>query len=236
MIGAAKLIQATTVEEDFRQYAGINAQLTFRPRRFDEVNYNDIKKWIASQNVTPMSIHYPSFPGIDSTFVDNLKMLKECFGIMLFTVHPKFETLEECVSSLGKWEREIAELNVTLAYENMPGPLGKWNCYPANIARINLPFVKITLDVTHLPQELDEKEEFDSIAGKIEVIHLSNVRYGTARRDHLPFLEGQRDLVGFLRHIRCRGYKGQVVLEYTPKEAYRLREDIARAKEIMDGS
>ena len=48
------------------------------------------------------------------------------------------------------------DLGVILAYENMPGPKGSWNVNPKNLYLLDFPFTKITFDVTHLEEEMNE--------------------------------------------------------------------------------
>ncbi len=236
-VGAAKLIQASTCEDHLTFLEGMNVQLTFRPRRFYEVEHDVIKSWVDKLGINVLSIHYPSFRGIGDNFVENLSEMKEIYGTNLFTVHPKWDSLEEGVRALKEVEEEIAECDVVLAYENLPGPTGAWNCYPANVAAIEFPFTAVTYDINHLPADLDDKREMDNIMEITPIVHLSNVKYNNGRRkDHQPIdsSECDRDVMGFVEFLKKKDYNGQLIIEYMPVNSHKLREDVMKLERLVE--
>lgn len=234
-LAAAKRIQWDTKEQHLEPFEGFNVQLVFREKNFYSINHTNIKKWLEKYHIRPISIHYPTFKGLEKNFIGNLKFLKDNYGQNLFTTHPKFGSMEDLTTALRSKEDEILELGVTLAYENMPGPEGKWNCYPTNLHKLDFPFTRLTLDVTHLEESVNEIEEFNSVSDKVNVIHLSNVRYNNGKRDdHLPINDGDRNLNDFIIHLKKEDYKGQIILEYNPETANLLARDIQTVENLIN--
>ena len=233
-IGTAKLIQYNTDEKSLEYFRGLKVQLVFRPRGFYDINHEKIVSMINKFDIRPISIHYPSFRGMDDKFIDNLKMLRDTYEKTLFTWHPKFDSLEKTIEALAQNFNRISGLGVVLALENMPGPKDRWYCFPQNLS-LDFPFTRITYDITHLYSSMDEIDEISSILDRVSVVHLSNVKYNGRTSYHLPFSEGDRDLKRFLRHIKTRGYDGQIILEYLPRTSYKLRDDIKKVERIISG-
>lgn len=230
-IGTARLVWKNTTEESMSYFSGMNVQLVFRPRGFYEMKHDEIVGWIRKYEINPLSIHYPSFRGDDPRFLDNIKMLRDTYSQKLFTVHPRFESLDDAVIQFRRVEEGLDRLGVDISYENMPGPKGAWNVIPSNLLGIG---GSITFDITHLPRWVDDKEEFSEVASKVNVVHLSNVRYderGTIC-DHQRIEEGDRDLFGFVRYLKEIDYSGQVILEYLPRTTRFAKEDIAKLERL----
>jgi sugar phosphate isomerase/epimerase len=233
IVGAAKLIRHDTSEKDFELFSGLNTQLTFFPRGFYDVDHSNLKKIIDNMNVNPVSIHYPSFPGNDSNFVDNLKMLRDEYCLDLFVMHPKFEDYTSAMVYLRSKSEEISKLGVKLAYENMPGPKNSWVCDIFSLC-FGFPFTSLTYDVTHLAERMNEVAEIDGLLNRTDVVHLSNVNYGENKRhDHLRINEGSRDLVEFCKYLKGEEYSGQVILEYLPRKACFLKEDVKLVEDLV---
>jgi len=233
IIGAAKLIRHDTCEKDFEAFSGLNTQLTFFPRGFYDVDHSNLNKIIDKVDVNPVSIHYPSFPGEDVKFVDNLKMLRDEYCLDLFVMHPKFDSFSDAMAYLRSKSEEISKLGVKLAYENMPGPKNSWVCDIFSLC-FGFPFTSLTYDVTHLAERMDAVAEIDGLLSRTDVIHLSNVNYGDNKRhDHLRINEGARDLVGFCEYLKGEEYGGQVILEYLPRNSNFIREDIKLVEDLV---
>lgn len=230
--GMAALVQNDTNQKSLERICGMDVQLVFRPRGFAEVKHDKIMLWLEQFDITPISIHYPTFQGSDENFLDNLRMLRDAYGQRLFTVHPKFESYDDAVNYLRQKEEEISRTGIVLAYENMPGPKKRWNTYPANIAA--LPgFTSITYDVTHLHEYMDAVEEAGHCLPRTRIVHLSNVLYNNGRRkDHLPIDEGERNLEKFLKFLKHE-YEGQIIVEYSRLYRERMKEDVARVRKMV---
>ena len=75
IIGAAKSIRWDIKEEDLEPFSGLNFQPAFFSRDFYHIDHFALKNMFSKMDINPVSIHYPSFPGDDVHFIDNLKML-----------------------------------------------------------------------------------------------------------------------------------------------------------------
>ena len=233
-VAAAKIVRHNSDEESFEFFSGMKVQLVFGRRGFYEIDHKKTLSFLNKFDITPISIHYPSSFTVDDLFIDNIKMLRDAYHQTLFTLHPKFDSLDHAVSALRAKEKEISELGVILAYENMPGPKGAWCCYPQLVSSFGFPFTRLTFDTTHLEQRMDDVQEISALIDKTAIIHLSNVIYDNgARKTHLPFDKGERDLVRFLKFIKEQNYDGQTILEYAPTTASYVRDDVKQVEEML---
>jgi sugar phosphate isomerase/epimerase len=226
IVGAAKSIRWDTKEEDLEPFSGLNLQLAFFPRDFYHIDHSDLKIMLSKMDINPISIHYPSFPSDDVRFIDNLKMLKDSYGLDIFVVHPKFDKRSDAFDYLESKAEEISSLGVKLAYENIPYPKNSWvnDIFSLDFG---FPFTRLTYDITHLAEEMNEVAEVDGLLDKTSVVHLSNVKYGEVKKhDHLPIQEGDRDIARFCGYLQRQEYNGQVILEYSSKFNHFVKEDV----------
>ena len=155
-----------------------------------------------------------------------------------FTDRPYLEWLREGLASFQK------TTSVILAVENMPsyrkllGRLGvrlgapaiqearrkkAWRlvprflnppCHCLHRPENLLIFPRVVLDVTHLATgDYDPIRAFDVLGQRVVHVHLSNFD----GKEHRELRRGVVDIAGFLRHLKTRGYQGDVCLEIMPE-------------------
>jgi sugar phosphate isomerase/epimerase len=159
-------------------------------------------------------------------FLSIIEMIRNVYNVSLITIHPQKGDSIAAMAKLEEYGRSIEDLGVTLAYENFPSSVGKrkWVYLPREMhSRFNLPFLKLTFDTSHLDNPAECIEEFDVVADKVAVIHLSD---NDGKSQHQPLGTGNVPYKQFLRYLKDMDFSGPVVIEYMPEYEAELIADV----------
>jgi len=174
-------------------------------------------------------VHGPDTDAVHKDFEYVLAWIKGNFGCGTITLHPGKSEKNEIVNSLKESADVISKMGVILAYENMDYS-DRWFLHPWEINEIDLPFVKLTLDTSHVEPGTDLSQIVDSVFDKLSVVHLSN---RTGNEKHLPFRQGDHDITKLLHTLKMKNYKGFIVLDYQPKFKSYEEKDLKKVKEMF---
>ncbi len=192
------------------------------------MNHKHIKETCDSFNINIPTIHAPTVDVFHSDFLQVIKEIKRIYNVNLISIHPQKGDSILAMAKLEEYAESIENLDIILAYENFPSSAGKkkWIHLPTEMyLRFTLPFLKLTFDTSHLNSPKDCIEEFDAVADKVAVVHLSDTARG---KQHQPLGTGCIPYKRFVNHLKNMGFQGPVVIEYMPEYEDRLIEDVGR--------
>ena len=201
------------------------------PRRRDlyRVDNAELRKALSDRGIKVALVHGPDVDVFHEDFVPCLAWIRGNYGVDTATLHPARGDYTQAMSLFTEKQAEIARFGMDLAYENLDAN-GRWLSYPGQLAEAELPFLKETLDLSHLDDRTDLIALEERLFEGLRVVHVSNVRGG---EKHLPFREGSLHVDDFLRALKADGYKGSVVLEYAPEHRHKIQEDKERVMELL---
>jgi sugar phosphate isomerase/epimerase len=230
-IGTSLKIQKGISQKYIENFSGMNIQPFFRSKDFYKINHEELNQWFKKAKIKILSLHYPSR---EDNFIENLKILTGVYKNRLFTIHPSKIPYENYLDYLYDIDQQIKNIDVQLSIENMPFR-NDWRNQPDNLYKISkiFPFISITYDITHLPKEIDAIKGIETKLDKVSIIHLSNVKYGFKTKDHLPMMEGERNILNFIKFLNLKNYTSQIILEYKDSNPEFLKKEIEKIREIV---
>lgn len=216
-------------EETLEPFKNTAIQLSFFQKRdFLQIDHEHVKEICISFNINIPTVHAPTVDVFNHDFLEIMKTIRSIYSVNLITIHPQKGDSILALAKLEEHANAIQDLDITLAYENFPSAVGKrkWICLPGEMyLKFELPFLRLTFDTSHLDSPKDCIEEFDSVADKVAIIHLSD---NDGRSQHQPLGTGYVPYKQFIRHLKDMDFQGPVVIEYMPEYQDRLIEDVRK--------
>lgn len=200
----------------------------FKHQDFFKMEHNLIKEICSSLNISILTVHAPTVDVFDSDFLKVIEQIKQVYKTTLITIHPQKGDCSLALIKLEEFASVLEESRIILAYENFPSSASKrkWICKPREMhSSFNLPFLNLTFDTSHLDLPENCIEEFEAVADKVAVVHLSDV---VQDKRHQPLGRGRVPYRQFLTHLRSIGFTGPVVIEYMQEYQEQLVEDVKR--------
>lgn len=128
------------------------------------------------------------------------------------------------VENMPRYRKPLGRLGARLHWPNVQDAKRKrgWDfvppfllppCHLLTRPEDLLPFRHVVLDVTHLGTGgYDPVRAYDLLGERVAHVHLSNFD----GKEHRELRRGELDIGRFLRHLKARGYPGDVALEISP--------------------
>ena len=227
---ASKFIYPADVvnmEATLSPFRNMMIQLSFFQKNdFLQMDHRKIKKISDSFNMVIPTVHAPTVDIFNHEFFDIIKMIKDFYKVSLITIHPQKGDDVIALAKFGEYASVIDNLGVTLAYENFPSRIGrrKWiHLAQEMYVKFDLSFLKITFDTSHLDDPKSCVDEFEAVADKVAVIHLSDQ---DGENQHQPLGTGKVPYKQFMRHLEEVGFSGPIVIEYMPEYESKLVSDV----------
>lgn len=200
-----------------------------RQREMYMLDHEILRSFMAEYDINVGLVHGPGADIFHSDFIGAVAFIRGNYGVDTITLHPSKGDYTNAKILFEKEQEAITRLGVKLAYENMDAN-DRWLSYPEQITDMNLPFMGLTLDLSHLPVDTDLVSLVDKVFGKLDVVHLSNQRAGET---HLPYRKGTMNVQGFLDALKANGYNGYIVLEYGQGHQEQREEDFKRLQDFF---
>ena len=200
----------------------------FQKRDFFQTDHEHVKEICTSFNISIQTVHAPTVDVLNHDFMNIMEAIRNIYNINLITIHPQKGDSILAMAKLEEYANAIEDLGITLAYENFPSSVGrrKWICLPGEMyLKFELPFLRLTFDASHLDSPKDCIEEFDSVADKVAIVHLSD---NDGKNQHQPLGTGNVPCRQFIRHLKDMDFQGPVVIEYMPEYQDKLIEDVRK--------
>lgn len=213
---------------DLSLFNNSNVQLNFY--HGFEADHLKIISALKSMNITITSLHLPIVAFSDHEFMPMLRKVKELYGVELLTIHPSKTTGGVSLPEFRKKEldalllnlSEIRDLELVLCIENFPSENNRWIYSPKDIYALCCAFgedvlpLGITYDLSHVTPSVNIIDEFQQVAAKVKILHLSNrdTTDSSAWKVHMPYKTGELPAEELLRRLTLFGFDGIVVLEY----------------------
>lgn len=229
---ASKFIYPSDQEnltEVLSPFRNMGIQLSFFQKGdFLRMNHASIKEVCNFLGIEISTVHAPTVDVFNHDFLKIMGEIKSVYNVNLITIHPQKGENISAISKLEEYAKAIEDLNITLAYENFPSSVGKrkWIYLPKEMfLKFDLSFLRLTFDTSHLDSPKDCVEEFDVVADKVAIVHLSD---SLGRDQHQPLGTGCVPYKQFMRYLKDIDFQGPVVIEYMPEYKDRLIEDVGR--------
>lgn len=229
-ICASKFIYHEDLEnlgEVLAPFKNLPVQLSFFEKRdFLLLDHDLIKKTSISLNISIISVHAPTVDVFHQEFLPIIEMIKKTYNNNLITIHPQKGEGIVALTKLKECGSLLQNMKVILAYENFPSSVSKrkWIYLPKEMCmKFDESFLRLTFDTSHLDNPSDCIEEFETVADKVAVVHLSD---SDGRNQHQPLGTGNVPYKAFLRYLQNYNFQGPVVIEYMGEFQDKLIKDV----------
>ncbi|MBI4453707.1 sugar phosphate isomerase/epimerase [Candidatus Woesearchaeota archaeon] len=216
-----------------------NVQLNFY-HGFD-ADHAKLMSRLEKMSIAVTSIHLPTVAFSDEGFMPLLRKAKELYGVGLLTLHPSkaeegkdlSQYKEQEICALEGMADEIHDLGLLVCIENFPFENNRWVYSPNGIytlcSETNLP-IGITYDTSHTTPGVNILDEFQQVADKVKILHLSNRDSSDPQhwKVHLPYKNGELPAEELLKKLDFFGFDGIVVFEYAKKYYAEIVSDYRR--------
>jgi len=226
--------------------------LYFRP--WDLAACAELGAAARASRVAVHSVHAPFGPELNITAPDPLLRRQAmeahrtvlrgaaALGAQLVVVHPGrelrgqqpvAEVADLCAEQLRQLAALAAELDLTLAVENMlpAHALADFEVLRAVVDWLDSPRVGLCLDTGHAQLTGGVDHAIEAFAGRLNHVHLQD-NDGQADRHWLPSL-GQIPWDGFAAHLAATGYTGPLTIEAYPPDGMHRRHMIPTVREAL---
>ncbi|MBI4453192.1 sugar phosphate isomerase/epimerase [Candidatus Woesearchaeota archaeon] len=217
-------------DKEFEDLKGQQVHLIMpRQREMYMIEHEILRNFLGEYDVNVGLVHGPGTDIFHPDFIGAVAFIKGNYGVDTITLHPSEGDYTNAKTLFEQEQEAITRLGVKLAYENMEAN-DRWLSYPEQITDMNLPFIGLTLDLSHLPANTDIVALVDRVFGKLDVVHLSNQGAG---KTHIPYRQGTMNVHGFLYALKANGYKGYIVLEYGQGHHEQREDDLKRVQDFF---
>ncbi len=231
VMAARKVSPDMDFYENFKDLEGQEIQLDL-PRRKDMlyIDNEKLRKTFKDLGITVKLMHGPDMDIFQEDFAAMLGWVRGNYGIDTMVLHPWRGDFENATALFEEKRDELGGLGLKLSYENLSNATDRWIKNPEDVMKVEPPFITTTLDISHLHPTTDLMSLEEKLFPRLDVVHLSNVD-GCKR--HVPYREGTFPTQEFLGALRSKGYKGYIVLEYTPEHKDKLLTDLHKVREFF---
>jgi sugar phosphate isomerase/epimerase len=203
--------------------------ITSKKNALFQPDYNHIRRVLKNRDLTTPLVHGPDSDIFHNDFLGVLAWIRGNYGCDTITLHPTRGEFYRAIELFNENRDDIDALGVNLSYENVDAK-NRWFNSPDELIQVDLPFISSTLDISHLPHDVDLMSLEERIFPKLRVVHLNN---RTSKNKDLPYREGSLPVPEFLSALKSDGYKGYIVMQYAPEFKEKERDDLERLRDFF---